>query len=154
SQTSYLVDPTGLGNVTASYGNGGALIAHYVQGLGLVSQTGPGGTGYYDFDNVGNTNGITGAGGSYLNQYSYLPFGETTTVSAALPNPFTFGGQFGVMQMAGGLSYMRARYYSTGTGQFLSNDPIRLLGGDANVRRYVGNNPTTGVDPTGFGIFF
>ena len=41
----------------------------------------------------GNTVGITGSSGTYVNQYSYLPFGETTTVSAALPNLFTFAGQ-------------------------------------------------------------
>ena len=93
TQTNYLVDPTGLGNVVASYNGSGSLIADYTYGLGLVSQTGPSGTGYYDFDASGNTVGITGASGTYVNQYSYLPFGETTTISAALPNPFTFGGQ-------------------------------------------------------------
>ena len=93
TQTNYLVDPTGLGNVVASYNGNGSLIADYTYGLGLVSQTGPSGTGYYDFDASGNTVGITGASGTYVNQYSYLPFGETTTISAALPNPFTFAGQ-------------------------------------------------------------
>ena len=99
SQTNYLVDPTGLGNVVASYNGSGSLIANYIYGLGLVSQTGPSGTGYYDFDASGNTVGITGSSGTYVNQYSYLPFGETTTISAALPNPFTFAGQVGVMQI-------------------------------------------------------
>ena len=60
SQTNYLVDPTGLSNVAASYNGSGTLIANYVYGLGLVSQTGPSGAGYYDFDNTGNTVGITG----------------------------------------------------------------------------------------------
>src|SRR5207249_3391877 len=64
--TNYLVDPAGLSNVVGSYNGSGALIAHYVHGLGLVSQTGPSGTGYYDFDAGGNTVGITGAGGSYV----------------------------------------------------------------------------------------
>src|SRR5262249_24481935 len=81
--------------------------------------------------------------------YSYLPFGETTTVSAALANPFTFVGAFGVMREPGGLSYMRARYYATGTGQFVSDDPIGLAGGDVNQRRYVENNPTLLVDSLG-----
>ena len=91
-----------------------------------MSQTGPSGTGYYDFDASGNTVGITGASGTYVNQYSYLPFGETTTVSAALPNPFTFAGQVGVMQIGTNLFYMRARDYTPATGQFLSNDPLGL----------------------------
>src|SRR5262249_18383723 len=69
TQTNYLVDPTGLSNVVASYNGSGSLIADYVYGLGLVNQTGPSGKGYYDFDASGNTVGITGSSGSYLNRY-------------------------------------------------------------------------------------
>ena len=149
SQTNYLVDPTGLGNVVASYNGSGSLIANYVYGLGLVSQTGPSGTGYYDFDASANTIGITGTNGTYVNQYSYLPFGETTTLSATLPNPFTFGGQAGVIYVVGNHFSMRARNFDSTTGQFLSNDPLGLNGGDANTRRYAGNQPTTLIDPSG-----
>ena len=31
-------------------------------------------------------------------------------------------------------------YYNPDTGRFLSEDPIRFNGGDANLYRYVGNN--------------
>jgi RHS repeat-associated protein len=149
TQTNYLVDPAGLGNVVASYNGSGSLIADYNYGLGLVSQTGPSGAGYYDFDASGNTVGITGASGTYVNQYSYLPFGETTAVSAALPNPFTFAGQAGVIQIGASLFSMRARDYTPATGQFLSNDQTGLAGGDTNLRRYVVNNPVGLLDPTG-----
>ena len=149
SQTNYLVDPTGLGNVVAAYNGNGSLIADYNYGLGLVSQTGPNGAGYYDFDAAGNTVGITGSSGTYVNRYSYLPFGETTTIQAALPNPFTFAGQFGVMQTGGGLLLMRARAYAPALGQFVSNDPTGLAGGDTNLRRYVQNTPLQSIDPTG-----
>ena len=149
SQTNELVDPTGLGNVVASFNGSGSLIANYTYGLGLVSQTGPGGTGYYDFDASGNTVGITGASGTYVNQYSYLPFGEMTTVSATLPDSLTFAGQVGVMQIASNLYYMRARDYTPATGQYMSNDPSGLAGWDTNVRRYVGNEPVSFTDPTG-----
>ena len=118
-------------------------------GLGLESQVGPSGTGYYDFDGSGNTVGITGSSGSYVNQYTYLPFGETTTGSAALPNPFTFAGQSGVLQIGTNLFNMRARDYTPATGQFLSNDPIGLAGGQANIRQYAGNNPVSLVDASG-----
>ena len=149
TQTNYLVDPTGLGNVVASYDGGGSLIANYTYGLGLVSQTGPSGTGYYDFDGSGNTVGITDSTGSYVNQYGYLPFGETTTASAALPNPFTFAGLSGVMQLGSDLFGMRARDYTPATGQFMSNDPLNTGGGDVNLRRYAVNDPTNVQDPSG-----
>ncbi len=152
--TSYLIDPVGLGNVVAAYGNAGALINHFVHGLGLVSQTGPAGGGYYDFDLTGNTVGISSSGivnlGQYVNRYGYLPFGETTaTIAAALPNPFTFVGKYGVMHDPTGLSFMRARYYSPTTAHFISKDPIGLSGGDANLRRYAGNDPISQRDPSG-----
>ena len=149
TQTNYLVDPTGLGNVVSSYNGSGSLVADYIYGLGLTAQTGPSGAGYYDFDAGGNTVGITGASGTYVNHYSYLPFGETTTTSATLPNPFTFGGEFGVVQITNNLFSMRARVYLPAIGAFASNDPTGLAGGDSNLRRYVFNNPTTRIDPTG-----
>ncbi len=64
TQTNYLVDPTGLVNTVASYSGSSSLIAHYNYGLGLVSQNGPSGTGYYDFDASENTIGITGSSGT------------------------------------------------------------------------------------------
>ena len=53
------------------------------------------------------------------------------------------------MQIGSNLFYMRARDYTPATGQFLSNDPIGLAGGDLNIRRYVFNSPTAFIDPAG-----
>src|SRR5262249_46816938 len=94
-----------------------------------------------------------GASGSYVNQYSYLPFGQTTTTSATLPNPFTYVGDMGVLSIGNGVYSMRARTYSASLGTFLSNDPLGLAGGDANLRRYAGNNPLSFVDPEGLRSF-
>src|SRR5262249_39036981 len=97
-RTEYLVDPTGLGNVTAEYNGLGALTAHYTQGLGLLSRVAAGGdAAFYDFDSLGSTAELTGPGGAILNQYSYLPFGERLTATGSTPNPFTFVGASGVM---------------------------------------------------------
>ncbi len=147
--TQFLIDPTGLGDVVSTY-TGSSLTAHYTYGLGLVSQVSASGSAaYYDFNLTGDTIGITGATGSYVNKYSYLPFGQTTAITAALANPFTFVGEFGGMQDGTTLVRMGAREYSATTGQFLSNDPLGLDGGDPNIRRYVANNPVNAVDPTG-----
>ena len=106
-------------------------------------------TAAYDFDLTGNTVGLSNASGSYVNHYVYRPFGETTTILATVANRFTFVGQFGVTQEAGGLSAMRARSYSAQTGQFVSVDPIGLAGGQTNLRRYVSNDPINVIDPSG-----
>ena len=66
--------------MVASYNGSQSLIADYVYGLGLESQAGPGGTGYYDSTGSGNTVGITGSSGSYVNQY-------TVTCRSARPRP-------------------------------------------------------------------
>ncbi len=148
-QTTYLVDPTGLGTVVAQY-ESSALTANFTYGLGLVSQvSAAGASSYYDFDGSGNTVGITGAAGTYVNQYSYLPFGETTTVKAALANLFTFEGVAGVVSDGSGLVLSRARAYLPATGQFTTADPTGLAGGSVNLRAYAANDPVSLADPSG-----
>ena len=49
---------------------------------------------------------------------------------------------------SGETSYYRARYYDPAAGRFLSEDPIRLLGGN-NFYRYVKNRPIDFRDPSG-----
>jgi RHS repeat-associated protein len=145
--TSFLTDPAQLGNVVASYDATGALIGHNTYGLGLTSQVSASGSAsYYDFDSAGNTIGITGATGAYVNQYRYLPFGETTPVSALLQNSFTFGGMYGVMTISPTLDSMRARDYAPALGRFVSVDPDRQ---DTNLYQYAGNSPVANTDPSG-----
>ena len=112
SQTTYLDDPSDslgpeiassavngtvnspIGDEVAEYNNG-SLAADYNSGLGLASQTGPSGTGYYDFDGGGNTVGITDPAGQYENQYNYPPSGEENVGQESLPNQFTTAGEAG-----------------------------------------------------------
>ncbi len=125
-------------------------MANYTYGLGLVSQVSASGTaGYYDFDGSGSTVGITGTSGTYVNQYSYQPFGGTTTIKAALPNPFTFEGALGIVSDGSGLVLMRARAYDPAVGQFTSSDPSGLAGGSVNLRTFAANNPISNADPGG-----
>jgi RHS repeat-associated protein len=144
--TQNLVDPTGLGNVVAQYDGSGNLIANYTYGVGLVSQVTSGGTNYYQFDALGSTADLVDSSGAIENSYSYLPFGGLMNPTVTVANPFTYVGQFGVSSDGSGLLNMRARSYDPTTGQFTSNDPIGLLGGDFNVRRYAGNDPINFFD--------
>ena len=51
---------------------------------------------------------------------------------------------------ATGLYYASARWYDPATGQFMSRDPTGFAAGDANLDRYVGDNPATMTDPGAF----
>jgi RHS repeat-associated protein len=146
--TEYLIDPGGLGNIVGEYSAGNAPV-HYTYGLGLVSRAGSGQQGFYDFDALGSTAGLSGASGTYVGRYSYLPFGQILHSTLALANPFAFAGQAGISADGSGLLAMRQRDYAPGLGQFLTNDPLGLLGSDTNFRRYAGNDPLNGLDPSG-----
>ncbi|ARI82599.1 VWA domain-containing protein [Microcystis aeruginosa] len=147
-KTEYLVDPFGLGDVVGEYNNN-SLVANYTHGIGLVSRVNGNNSNYYDADAIGSTVGLTANDGSYVNKYSYLPFGEDLTKIEAVANPFEYVGQWGVTDEGNGLDFMRARFYDSSLGRFTSVDPINLAGGDANFYRYVFNSPNTLIDPSG-----
>lgn len=148
-RTEYLIDPTGLVDVLAEYGPGGATV-RFIHGLGLESRVAADGKlAFYDFDAVGSTAGLSVADGAYANKYAYSPFGEALAATPEmLSNPFEFVGQFGVMREGNGLDYQRARFYQPENGRFISEDPSGI-GGGTNLYGYAANNPATLVDPLG-----
>ena len=151
--TTYLVDPIGLGNVAAEYDDAGALVARYDHGLGLLARTDAAdASGYYTFNAIGSTSELTDGTGVVVNHYAYDPFGISLSESEAIANPFEYVGEFGVMNEANGLEFMRARYYETGTGRFLSQDPLGIGGGDVDYYSYSANNPASHIDPTGLSL--
>ena len=104
---------------------------------------------FFDYDAQGNTSSLIDANGVRKAEYVTGPFGESIHASAAVPNDLQFAGKYGLSSETGGLIYMRARYYDAVTGRFLSQDPKGLAGEDTNFYRYVGNRPTSQVDPFG-----
>jgi RHS repeat-associated protein len=146
-RTEYLLDPTGLGDVVGEYSSGN--VARYTHGLGLVSRVDGSNTpSFYDTDAIGSVVGLSGTSGSYLNSYSYLPFGEDLTKTETIANPFEYVGQFGVMDEGNGLDFMRARFYTPVEGRFMNPDPIGINGG-INLYQYGSNNPISFIDPDG-----
>ncbi|MFQ5965289.1 MAG: RHS repeat-associated core domain-containing protein, partial [Candidatus Scalinduaceae bacterium] len=149
--TDFVIDPIGFGNVVGEYENStGNLTARYDHGFGLLSQKDAiAKSAFYTFDAIGSTSELTGSMGTILNLYRYLPFGEQPSSSETANNSFEYVGEYGVVAGENRLYYMRARYYDSTVGRFVSMDPIGLTGGDKNLYRYIENTPLDRIDPSG-----
>jgi RHS repeat-associated protein len=99
---------------------------------------------YYKADALGSIVALTDENGLVTTSYVYDAFGNVT-VSGSDANAIQYTGR---ENDGTGLYYYRARYYSPGTRRFVSEDPIRLVGG-VNYYAYVQNNPVNFIDPLG-----
>ena len=107
-------------------------------------------TSYYQYNGHGDVTSRTNDDGMVTNVYQYTPFGQVTLGSAAYEGFFAYGGES--YNPNTGLEYLRARYYDTGNGNFLTEDTY--LGNlidplTRNRYSYVKNNPVNYVDPSG-----
>jgi len=85
-------------------------------------------------------------------QVSYSPLGVPAVAGGLAPItidwiPFGFAG--GMYDYQTGLVHFGARDYDPETGRWLTKDPIRFDGGQANLYVYVGNDPINSADATG-----
>lgn len=131
-----------------------AMARRYLQGPGLdlvlAQQDAAGSVDWLLGDHLGTVRDIVDAGGAVLNHRTYDTFGVLIAESHADAEcRYAFTGR--EYDVETGLHYNRARYYEAGTGRFISEDPLGFAGGDANVFRYVRNNPVVGLDPLGLG---
>ncbi len=141
--TNYTLDlNTGLTQVLDDGANA------YIYGNGRIAQVNTT-TEYFLGDALGSVRQLTDAQGDVTLAKSYDPYGTATQ---------SFGGGESIYAYTGeqvdvsGLTYLRARYYSSGDGRFLSRD---TWGGDYNSPlsfnrwMYVEGNPVNYADPTG-----
>jgi RHS repeat-associated protein len=127
----------------------GAVVTRYVQGTGIdepLAMWHSIATYYFEVDASGSVTSLSDASGIVAESYDYDAYGSITNSTSMLGNPFRFGGR--ELDDETGLYYLRARYFDSHVGRFLSADPIGLAGG-INEYRYVGNNPATFVDSDG-----
>jgi RHS repeat-associated protein len=96
-------------------------------------------------DALGSTVALVDSNGNLTTQYSYDPFGNTTTTGPPSHNPSQYSGR---ENEGNGLYFYRSRYYSPLLHRFISQDPIGFFGG-INMYAYVGNSPTNLRDPSG-----
>ncbi|MEO8379140.1 MAG: Ig-like domain-containing protein [Acidobacteriota bacterium] len=129
----------------------GAPVANYSYGAGELVQRLGTTSSYYLQDGLGSVIGLTNAAGAETDRYRYDAWGLTTMATGSTPNPYRYRGQFS--DDATKLLYLRARYFTPGTGRFLTRDvadfqldnPV-----DLNRYRYAASNPINYYDPSGF----
>jgi RHS repeat-associated protein len=130
-----------MGTGTASLLNGPGLDERYARTLNGVTRS-------YLTDALGSVVGIGSPVGTVNKTYAYEPYGATVTAMSGGVNTYQYTGRENDNT---GLYYYRARYYHPRWGRFISSDPIGFAGGDANLYAYVGNNPVSNTDPSGYG---
>jgi len=104
------------------------------------TRTDASGTATFLSDALGSTIGLTNSSGAIATSYAYDPFGNVTAGGSANANSYQFTGR---ENDGTGTYYYRARYYNPTFQRFVSQDPIGFTGGDANLYRYVSDNPIT-----------
>ncbi|MFY0564561.1 PKD domain-containing protein [Archangium lansingense] len=152
SVTDYLVDPSSrLSHVVAETDAAGALKAHYVRaGDELLSVIRPEGSRFYIADGLGSVRHLTDESGAVTDSYRYDAFGTLLGHQGTDANPYLFAGE--PLETLSGLTYLRARWLDTGTGRFLSIDPVagvNELPSTLHRYSYALQDPVNKVDPTG-----
>jgi RHS repeat-associated protein len=107
---------------------------------------------YYTGDANYNVTAIVDAAtGDIVERHAYTAYGTATVYSAAWTDPAApttdgplYCGYF--FDAETGLYQVRNRYYDASLSAFVGRDPIQA---DANLYRYVGDNPIIGSDPSG-----
>lgn len=93
----------------------------------------------YSYDPHGSVTAING-----VEVYSYDAFGNQIADNPAYANPFRYCGEY--FDQETGLIYLRARYYDSSIGRFISEDPIK---DGVNWYVYCGSDPVNAIDPSG-----
>jgi RHS repeat-associated protein len=128
----------------------GAVVARYAQDRRIdepLAMLRGGATSYYHADGLGSITSLTNTAGAVAATQVYDSFGNTTSSSGTLTNPFRYTGREADDNIHA--YFYRARYFDPFSGRFVSEDPARFPGG-INFYTYVENDPVGLIDPFGF----
>jgi RHS repeat-associated protein len=144
--TNYVYD---LANAIEELDGSGTETAKYAQGPTVdepLTEVRSGITSYYEEDGLGSITTLTNSAAGLAQSYTYRTFGGVLASSGTVTNPFQYTSRD--FDAETGLVYMRARYFDSTTGRFLSEDPLQFNAGN-NFYEYSYNNPVNFKDPTG-----
>ncbi|WP_189525243.1 putative Ig domain-containing protein [Nostoc sp. 'Peltigera membranacea cyanobiont' 232] len=146
----YLVDPRGYSKVLQEYDANGQILTKYFYGLGLIKSESGSDERFYHSDGLGSTRLLTDGTGQVTDRYVYDAFGRLIAHAGGSGNAYQFAGE---QRDSTGLDYLRARYYNSDLGRFISKDafaghlasPI-----SENAYVYANANPVNFTDPSGY----
>jgi len=101
-----------------------------------------------------NVTGLVNTSGNVVERNTYDAFGVATVrdgswTAGSTAYAWQYLHQGGRLSGESGLYSFRYREYSPTLGRWVSIDPIKYLGNDANLYSYVGNGTITNIDPSG-----
>jgi RHS repeat-associated protein len=98
---------------------------------------------YYHNDQIGSVRLISDHDGAIIARYNYDAYGNPHDSTPLEGNPFGFTGEY--TDRESGLIYLRSRYYSPGSAQFLTRDTVDTQ----HPYAYGDGSPVNGRDPSG-----
>jgi len=125
----------------------GSEIALDITGGNVVSYIGGVKSDYgrYLYNAHGDVVQIADEFGAVVRSYDYDPYGnQLTEIDGSDRNPYRYSGEY--YDIESGYVYLRARYYDSSTGRFISEDPAF---DGYNWYAYCGGNPVNRWDPSG-----
>jgi RHS repeat-associated protein len=106
--------------------SGTTILANILTGLGVDefltrTEVPAATTSYFLPDTLGSALALADSAGVVQTEYTYEPFGQTTSTGNSNSNPLEYTGR---ENDDTGLYYYRARYYHPGLQRFVSEDPL------------------------------
>ena len=117
-------------NIVRETDGTGAESAKYYRGTRLIAQKVGTAVSYYTYDAHGSVVAMNGQG------YAYDAFGNILENGVTGYNPFRYNGEY--CDEETGMIYLRARYYNSSIGRFITEDPAK---DGLNWYAFCGNNP-------------
>lgn len=150
--------PSGVGNenwkVWATLDGNNNLMTRYINGDALnqvFAQIGAGSAvAWYLTDRLGSTRALADNNGNVLDAITYDAWGNMTSQTNPSAQPlFMFTGIAFDSSLQLYFNGNGGREYDPESGRFIEQDPMQFRAGDSNLYRYVANDPTNALDPSG-----